>query len=379
MSRVAAPSTATRVCPIHRRFSDTIEPAPSAPRGCTRECTARVGGPHRKLHEALCPVVGTLISVGMALEESTVQWLLDGDASIRWQTMRDLLDAPASDVESERSLVETTGWGRELLNGQDPDGNWAGGLYGPKWTSTTYTLLVLLRCGLPPRTPAALRGVELLWEGARFYEGGLTAARSVKAPEACITSMYVALARYFGFDDPRVDAAVGWLLANQLGDGGWNCRTVRFGDSHGSFHTSISALEALAEAVKVEPGRTEIVTAMARGREFFLAHRLYKSHRYGTVVDPVFTRLSFPPRWHYDLLRGLDHFQATAAPWDERYRDALDVLTCRRRKDGTWPVQHKHAGKVWFDMEQTGGPSRWNTLRALRVLRWVERLATQQP
>ena len=120
-------------------------------------------------------------------------------------------------------------------------------------------------------------------------------------------------------------------------------------------------------------------SAMVRGREFFLAHRLYRSHRTGTVVKKAFTQLSFPPRWHYDVLRGLDHFQAVEAPWDDRLADALEVLARRRRSDGTWPVQNKHGGKVWFDMEKTGGPSRWNTLRALRVRRWaseaVERAA----
>jgi hypothetical protein len=213
--------------------------------------------------------------------------------------------------------------------------------------------------------------VELLWGSARFFDGGLTAATSIDAPEACITSLYVALAKYFGFDDPRVDTAVEWLLANQLDDGGWNCRSVRFGERHSSFHTSISALEALAEVQRVEPARTDVTRGMALGREFFLAHRLFKSHRHGTIVDPVFTLLSFPPRWHYDILRGLDHFAATHSLWDERYRDALEALAVRQRNDGTWPVQHKHAGKVWFDMEQAGGPSRWNTLRALRVLRWA--------
>ena len=231
---------------------------------------------------------------------------------------------------------------------------------------------MLRRFGLGLGDPrAALRGVERLWDGARYFDGGLTAAVTIDLPEACITSMYLALAWHFGVEDPRVDEAERWLLANQLPDGGWNCQAVRFGDRHSSFHTSISALEALAELRRLDPGRTDVESAMARGREFFLDHRLYRSHRDGSIVDPVFTRLSFPPRWHYDLLRGLDHFQSTDAPWDDRYGDALDVLVGRRRKDGTWPVQHKHSGKVWFDMERTGGPSRWNTLRALRVLRWV--------
>ncbi|MDH3730160.1 MAG: hypothetical protein OES13_03380 [Acidimicrobiia bacterium] len=313
----------------------------------------------------------------MEVAESTIQWLLDGDASIRWQTMRDLLDAPPREVAAERALVATTGWGKDLLSRQDAAGTWADGLYSPKWISTTYTLALLRRCGLAPGTPQAVRGVELLWEGAQFFDGGLTPAHSIDSAEACATSMYISLARYFGYESDRVDTALDWLLANQLDDGGWNCRQIRFGDSHGSFHTSIAALEGLEEVIKTHPERADIAEAMARGREFFLAHRLYKSHRDGRVVHPDFTKLSFPPRWHYDLLRGLNHFQAVGVSWDDRLQDAIDVLKGRRRKDGTWPVQHKHGGKVWFDMEKTGGPSRWNTLRALRVLRWAARVAPQ--
>lgn len=309
--------------------------------------------------------------MGPAIDESTTRWLMHGDAAIRWQTMRDLLDTPPAEVAAERAKVATSGWGKRLLDLQDPGGTWAGALYSPKWVSTTYTLLLLYRCGLEPGTAAALDGVKLLWDGATYFDGGLTCAKSIAAPEACVTSMYVILARYFGLEDGRVDAAVDWLLANQLDDGGWNCRTVRSGDRHSSFHTSISALEALAEAHRTQPGRVDVGQAMSRGREFFLAHRLYKSHRDGSMVDPVFTMLSFPPRWHYDILRGLDHFQAVAAPEDERLADALGVLEGKRRRDGRWPVQHKHTGRVWFDMETGRRPSRWNTLRALRVLRWA--------
>lgn len=297
------------------------------------------------------------------------RWLLSGDPAIRWQVQRDLLDQPSSIFQTVQAQVATEGWGADLISRQDPEGTWAGGLYGPKWTSTTYTLLLLWRMGLPPDNPAARRAVPLLWDGARYFDGALTPAVTIDEPEACVTAMYITLASYFGYEDPRVDVALHWLLDNQLDDGGWNCETVRTGSTHSSFHTTISVLECLTELAG--SGHHDLTAAMSRGWEFLFQHRMFKSHRTGEVVDPVLTRLSFPPRWHYDVLRGLDHLQAAGAPWDDRCRDAVDLLMSKRRGDGTWPLQHRHTGRVWFDMEKHGGPSRWNTLRALRVLRWV--------
>ena len=304
--------------------------------------------------------------------EETIDWLLGGDPAIRWQVLSDLLDADPESVAAERAKVEHDGWGADLLARQDDSGTWGGGLYGPKWISTTYTLLLLWRCGLPASHHLA-ESVRLLFDGARYHDGGITPSPDLPFPEGCVTAMYVTLARYFGYEDLRVDEAVTWLLANQLDDGGWNCRHVRTGDTHSSFHTSISTLEALGELNRRDP-EPGVLGALQGGREFFLAHRLFKSHRTDEVVHPTFTKLSFPPRWHYDVLRGLDHFQSENAPWDERFTDAVELLESKQRSDGGWPSQHKHAGKVFFDMETGRRPSRWNTLRALRVLRWVDRV-----
>lgn len=304
----------------------------------------------------------------MDTPEATISWLLEGDPAIRWQAKRDLLDLPAEDYRQDRQAVASSGWGKRLLDLQDSTGIWSEGLYGPKWTSTTYTLLLLYRLGLEPTSPAARAGVARLWEGTKFYDGGLTPAKTVPGPEACVTGMYTMLARYFGYEHRRVDEAEEWLLSNQYPDGGWNCRLK---DRHSSFHTSITVMEALAEVSRTTPNRIDIQKALDGGREFFLNHRLYKSHRDGSVVDKRFTLLSFPPRWRYDILRGLDHFQAVGAAPDRRLSDALELLKGRQRRDGSWPVQNKHAGRVWFDMEPIGKPSRWNTLRAMRVLRWA--------
>jgi hypothetical protein len=302
-----------------------------------------------------------------------VRWLLDGDPAIRWQTMRDLAHSDAAAVSAERVRVADEGWGAELLRCQDADGRWAGALYSPKWTSTTYTLLLLHWLGLPSGTLAALAGCRQIWDGSRYFDGGMTINKSVPLPEACLTGMFLLLASSFGYSDPRVEPAVRWLLGQQLPDGGWNCRSVRDGSTHGSFHTSITVLDALLVYRRagggVDGDRVDVEGAMTAGREFFLDHRLFRSHRTGAVVNPALKRFPFPPQWHFDVLRGLEHFRDAGAPADERLSDAVDVVRQARRPDGSWPVHRPYSGRTWFRMEEPG-PSRWATLRALRVLDW---------
>jgi hypothetical protein len=149
---------------------------------------------------------------------------------------------------------------------------------------------------------------------------------------------------------------------------GWNCETVRCGSRRGSFHTTISTLDAL-HRYETSGGALPVAGAARRGRSFFCYHRLYRSHRTGAVVNPVLTRFPFPPQWHFDIVRGLEHFRAAGAARDPRLADAIDVVRRARRTDGTWPLQRGHPGRTWFRLEEPG-PSRWATLRARRVLSW---------
>lgn len=306
--------------------------------------------------------------VGPTDRAAVQQWLLEGDAAVRWQALRDMEKGTASEVDAERERVATSGWGARLLALQAPDGQWARGLYSPKWTSTTYTLLLLHWLGLPERNEQAMLGCRVLWDGAIFYGGGLTLAKTVREPETCITGMLVLLAASFGLHDDRIDPTVEWLLEHQLEDGGWNCDSIRTGSCHGSFHTSITVLDALL-AYESSGRAVRVAPAMIAGREFFLRHTLYRSHRTGQVVDRAFTRFPFPPQWHFDVLRGLEHFQASGAAPDPRLNDAVQVVRARRRPDWTWPVQRPYPGRYWFRLEEPG-PSRLATMRALRVLDW---------
>lgn len=296
--------------------------------------------------------------------------MLEGDPSIRWQALRDLTLATPDDIATERALVATTGWGSKLLALQDSDGKWGGGHYGPKWISTTYTLRLLHYLGLDTSHPAARRGMDRLFERAEWYDGGVGYFVTVEA-ETCVTGMTLSLASYFGGFDGYREPMAKWLLSQQLDDGGWNCMT-RLGSIRSSFNTTILVLEGLLEFERTRPAGLirAIRSARRRGEDYLLDRHLMRSLSTGEIINPSWTRFSFPPRWHYDVLRGLDYLQNAGVRPDGRSDEAIELLLSKGTKDGRWKLQNHHSGLEHFKMETTGQPSRWNTMRALRVLRW---------
>jgi hypothetical protein len=317
-----------------------------------------------------------------AARKQAVEWLLDGDPAIRWQTLRDLVQAPQATVARERTRVARQGWGRELLRRQDASGTWAarqlartgkvsadGGLYTPKWTSTTYTLLLLRDFGLASTNRQARRGCILLLDRGLERDGGINYGWHGRS-ETCITGMVLSILSHFEIDDERLETLADYLLEQQMPDGGWNCRRD-LGATHASVHTTISVLEALRLYELHRRRNTKAIRlAQARGREFLLVHRLFRSHRTGAVIKPVFVQFSFPPRWHYDILRALDYFQAAGAPRDPRLSEAIEIVRRKEHDGSRWVLENVYRGKTFFPLESLGKPSRWNTLRALRVLRW---------
>lgn len=306
---------------------------------------------------------------------------------MRWQVERDLLDAPRETFEATRQQVALEGWGAQLLALQDPEGTWGKGLYNPKWTSTTYTVLLLRDLGLPPHHPQLQRACTLLLDGGLTQDGGLNYGRTDRG-ETCITGMVLSLLAYSERNDPRLETVIDHLFQQQLEDGGWNCRSPH-GATHSSVHTTLSVLEGLQlytqfRGKEADPSRAQVnrlkavQVALERGREFLRVHRLFRSHRTGNVMKSEFKRIVFPPRWHYDILRALDHFQAVNAPRDERLSEAIDIVRTRQGDDGRWTLEYAYAGKTHFVLERKGAPSRWNTLRALRVLRWWDAAGSQE-
>ncbi len=305
------------------------------------------------------------------MKQEIINWLLEQDPSIKWQVMRDLLKAPSAEYLPVRDEVANSGWGKKLLDLQDISGRWGGGIYSPKWISTTYTMLLLKRLGLNPEHEQPKKSISLLIEKGRYKDGGINYFASLDHSETCVTGMILGLASYFRFSSDYIPEMTKFLLNQQMPDGGWNCQSFR-GAAHSSMHTTISVLEGLLELRSFLPEfRNEAENAAAKAHEFLLQHRLFKSDKTGKVIKDQFTRLSFPPRWRYDILRALDYFRIAGAAPDERMEEATDLIR-KKEKNGRWPLQAKHPGRTFFEMEEPGKPSAWNTLRALRILGWYE-------
>ncbi len=297
------------------------------------------------------------------------EWLLSGDPSVTWQAERDLLDRAESTWKRTRRRVATEGWGAALLAERADDATWGGGLYGPKWVSTFYTMRLLQHLGMPPHRRDVAESCELLLASGVRPDGAVSLWNSGR-PDTCVTGMLLAMAVAFGFEmDERSERMIDSLLREQMSDGGWNCERDR-GATHSSFHTSVSVLEGLRPFAT----RSDVSRACDRGRDFFARHKLYRSCTTGDVVREQFTRFSFPPRWFFDVLRGLEAFAAAGAPWDDRLSDAVGLVERRKDRNGRWNTQNRHTGRTFFELEPAGQPGRMNTLRALRVLRWVEQV-----
>jgi hypothetical protein len=310
-------------------------------------------------------------------DHPVIKWLLDSDPSIRWQVMRDLTGAHEHEVSAERARVASEGWGAQLLSFQGPDGRWSGAAWNRGWDSTMHVLWLLRHLGLDPESAEAKRAVGLVrdnvtWKGSGppecddspFFAGEM---------EACINGQVAAAGAYFRQD---VGGLVERLLNEQLADGGWNCEAPD-GSTRSSFNTTICVLEALLEYERAFGNKPQVADARLRGQEYLLERRLFRRKSTGEVIErdrkggADWTRFAFPTWWHYDVLRGLEYLRNAGVAPDERVVEAIELVESKRDSDGRWPLETVYPGvmPVEFD-EGEGLPSRWNTLRALRVLDW---------
>jgi len=298
-----------------------------------------------------------------------IKWLLEGDVSIQYQVYRDLLGNDRKDLLDR---IANEGWGKQLLFKRNSNGHWGMKFYQPKWISTHYTLLDLRNLNLSPNNDIAKEVIQLVLSAGKSEDGGIPLGPSTsRFSDVCVNGMFLNYASYFQTEEHKLYSIVDAILNEIMRDGGFNCRTTRSGATHSSLHTTISVLEGLYEFYK--SGYTyrmnDIQSAKASAEEFILIHQLFLSDHTGKIINKEFLKIPYPSRWKYNILRALDYFQYAKCKWDERMGQAIQVLVKKRNKNSTWNLQAKHPGQIHFEMEKAEKPSRWNTLKAMRVLK----------
>ena len=297
-----------------------------------------------------------------------ISWLLEGDISIRYQVYRDLLD---SDQPQLREKIESEGWGLQFLSCRLPNGHWGRSFYQPKWTSSHYTLLDLKNLGISPGNKTIRETLNLIFKNEKGPDGGILPIGINRISDVCVNGMVFNYASYFQVEEDLMQPIVDFLLSQKMSDGGFNCHSNRKGAVHSSLHTTLSVLEGIAEYKRngYSYRLNELENAKSGSEEFVLMHKFFRSDKTGELIKPSFLTLYYPPRWYYDILKALDYFRYAGVNYDIRMDDALNRIRSKRNKDGLWKLPANHPGLMHFDMEKPGNPSRWNTLRALRVLK----------
>lgn len=301
--------------------------------------------------------------------EKIIDWLLEGDVSIQYQVYRDLLGVEKNTLQQR---IAQEGWGNQFLSFRNANGHWGDRFYQPKWISTHYTLLDLRNLNLAQNNKTVQETIELVLKNGKSEDGGIPLGPSTKQhSDICVNAMFLNYASYFKTPEKQLHSIIDCILNEIMPDGAFNCRTTRSGAIHSSFHTTISVLEGLTEFIKAGYyyRKEEIQNAIKTATELLLQHQLFLSDHTGQLIHKDFLKLTFPCRWKYDILRALDYFQHAKIKWDDRMQAALNFLLEKQNKDGTWNLQSMHPGQVHFAMEKAGKPSRWITLRVLRVFR----------
>jgi len=350
------------------------------------------------------PALQELAFPKVSVSKETLDWLLEDEPSVQYFTLTGLMDHGENDrsVRDTRGRIGREGWAATILAKQKDGIYWENpeSCYVPKWSSCAWQLAVLADIGLVGSDERIENSVEHYLHAHNVETGGFAlrprGSEGIK-PHVCSTGNMIRSLAKFGYgQDERVVKAMDWLISEQLVDGGWNCFTED-GAKHGSFQATIEPLWALAAMLQIHPLVKRWEDAAAKGSEFLLRHRIYKSKRNDSPVLLEFLTIHYPMHYRYDFLHGLRVLSELGAKYDPRMADAVNLLRQKRLPDGKWVLEGVyrgwrqsvgiHGGKAvsrpeereaftegWGDghtlqLEEAGKPSKWITLQALLTLK----------
>lgn len=297
-----------------------------------------------------------------------IDWLMAGDLAIQRLVSKYLLDVPIPYSENGMLIKYLSAFDSKM-------GLWGGGIYGPKWISTHYTLRELKYLEVDPKHTFYIQGLESLLSGEWR---SLSQSNPFDNQDVCVVAMIVSLACYAKIEDKRIDEMIDYLFERQMPDGGWNCswNSVRRPAKKSSLHTTLTVLEAFfdykSNGYANALARIELQQVM--GEEFILRKSLFKSEQTGEIIHPDFVVPHYPTRWKYDSLRALEYFARSGHVYDTRMEESISILRNFLDK-GPMPKGPMYTGKIHFAVESPSGEAkgerggRFNTFRALLVLK----------
>ncbi len=234
-----------------------------------------------------------------------------------------------------------------------------------------YTLLDLKNLNISPDNKEIKETLKVIFKTEKGPDGGILPIGTTKRSDVCVNGMFLNYAAYFQVDEEYLKSIIDFLIAEKMKDGGFNCQSNRTGANHSSLHSTLSVLEGIFEYEQngYKYRLEELMKIKNESHEFILIHHLFRSDKTGEIINTNFLKFPYPGRWYYDILKALDYFQLANVKYDHRMQEAIELILKKRTKDGLWKLASKHPGQTHFEMEQTGKPSRWNTLRVMRVLK----------
>ena len=324
------------------------------------------------------------------LKGDSLAWLLEPDEAnpgVRYFALSDLLDRPKTDPEviQARRAVMTTGPVPVILNSQASEGYWSksGGGYSPKYRGTVWQILFLAELGADPTNEQVQRGCEYLLNHSLAANNAFSVNQRPVPSGAlhCLNGNLLSALLHLGYShDPRVQAALDWQVQAITGQGqidyypsGTNAPGFACGVNLGQ-PCGWGAAKAMKALLAVPPQqRTPTIRhALEVGAEFLLSRDpAVADYPYTERVSASWFKFGFPLSYWSDVLEIAAVLVELGYGHDTRLSNVLQFILSKQDDQGRWRLENTLNGKMWVDIERKGKPSKWITLRVLRVLKGI--------
>jgi len=331
------------------------------------------------------------------LHANPLPWLLEPDKTqpaIRYFTLRDIIGRSSNDSDVKNALAASmlSGPVPVILAAQEPEGYWGkpGPGYGPKYRGTQWAVVFMAQLGADGTDSRVRAGFEYVLSHAIASNGSLSMNGTPSGFIHCMAGNLGAAFIDLGWlGDQRFQAALEWLAQTITGEGvadstnrDTNKRYYKSGTLAPLFACSVNAglpcawgaIKAMLALSKVPLSlRTQrMQEAIQQGIAFLLSHDpAVADYPFGMGNKPSSSwfKFGYPIGYITDVLQNLEVLAALGQAQNAHLTNALELVLGKQDDQGRWLLEYTYNGKTWVDIEKKGQPSKWVTLRALRVLK----------